>query len=150
LKDELLSKQDLFIPKSILSRSKKVYPEHQKDANRRDGLLDQDIRHEQGDPEKAVQQVDSIPRQTPTRYRRTYQQQQSGNLVEMNQQLEHQNKKRSKSPEPLRQTKPATRRKTEVQIALIRATGFIRYVKNKKTTTFITSLQEIEKTIKNK
>jgi hypothetical protein len=88
LKDELLSKQDLFIPKSILSRSKEVYPEHQEDTDRRDGLLDQDIRREQGDPEKAVQRVDSIPRQTPTRYGRTYRQQQSGNLVEMNRQLE--------------------------------------------------------------
>jgi hypothetical protein len=72
LKDKLLSKQDLFIPKSILSRSKEVYPEYQEDADRQDNLLDQDIRREQDDPEKAVQRVDSIPRQTPTRYGRTY------------------------------------------------------------------------------
>jgi hypothetical protein len=84
LKDELLSKQDLFIPKSIFSRSKEVYLEHQEDADQQDSLLDQDIRREQGDSKKAVQQVDSIPRQTLTRYRRTYRQQQSGNLVEMN------------------------------------------------------------------
>jgi outer membrane protein assembly factor BamA len=37
-----------------------------------------------------------------------------------------------------------------VQVTLIRATRFIRYVKDKKTTTFITSLQEIEKAIKDK
>jgi hypothetical protein len=55
LKDELLSKQDLFIPKSILLWSKEVYLEHQEDADWWDGLLDQDIHHEQGDPEKAVQ-----------------------------------------------------------------------------------------------
>jgi hypothetical protein len=150
LKDKLLSKQDLFIPKSILSRSKEVYPEHQEDANQQDNLLDQDIHHEQDDPEKAVQQVDSIPRQTPTRYRHTYRQQQLGNLVEMNRQLERQDKERSKSPKPLRQTKPATRRKAEIQIALIRATRFMRCVRDKKTTTFMTSLQEIKKIIEDK
>jgi hypothetical protein len=37
-----------------------------------------------------------------------------------------------------------------VQVALIGATGFVRYVRDKKTTTFMTSLQEIEKAIENK
>jgi hypothetical protein len=150
LKDKLLSKQDLFIPKSILSRSKEVYPEHQEDTDQQDSLLNQDIHHKQGNPKKAVQQVNNIPRQTPTRYRRTYQQQQSENLVEMNQQLERQDEERNKSPEPLRRTKPTTKRKAEVQVTLIKTTRFVRYIRDKKTTTFITSLQEIKKAIKNK
>jgi hypothetical protein len=37
-----------------------------------------------------------------------------------------------------------------VQITLIGATRFIRCIRDKKTTTFMMSLQEIEKTIKNK
>jgi hypothetical protein len=58
----------------------------------------------------------------------------------MNRQLEHQDEERSKSLEPLRRTKPATRRKAEVQVTLIGATRFVRCVKDKKTTTFIMSL----------
>jgi hypothetical protein len=68
----------------------------------------------------------------------------------MNRQLERQDEERSKSPEPLRRTKPATRRKAEVQVALIGATGFVRCVRDKKTTTFMTSFQEIKKAIEDK
>jgi hypothetical protein len=70
--------------------------------------------------------------------------------VEINRQLERQDKERSKSPEPLRRIKPAIRRKAEVQVVLIRATRFMRYMRDKKITTFMISLQEIKKAIKNK
>jgi hypothetical protein len=58
----------------------------------------------------------------------------------MNRQLERQDEERSKSPEPLRRTKPAMRRKVEVQVALIGATGFVRCVRDKKITIFMMSL----------
>ncbi|QKX58439.1 uncharacterized protein TRUGW13939_11249 [Talaromyces rugulosus] len=43
---EKRARPHLFIPKAILSRPKKVSTEHQKDADRRDGLFNEEIRQE--------------------------------------------------------------------------------------------------------
>ena len=127
LEDEITSQIAKPLPKTILRREKIVNPQHQEDANRRDHLIEEQIRRE-----KRYQ-----PRTYPMDYRTAL------NKMERNLQTPEKQPREQKN-RSIPKTLP------KIDIALIGAAPFYRHVKKKDTEVFAASLDEIDRIIQDK
>lgn len=131
---------ELQAPRTILKRPQ-LEVKHQEDADRRDQLMDQEIRQER--------QHTTCPRWHPDR---TYHQDHRDSLHAMNRALAK-SQELPVDPEPewrKRLARNQSKRVIEIDIALISAQGFKRNLKAEGTEVFITSICEIDRAIEDK
>jgi hypothetical protein len=144
LKEELVSKHFMTIPRSILKKPRRDGA-HQEDAQRRDELMEkEDSTRVRFIPKE------STPQQVPTTHGRTYERSQEAALLRMNRTLrearEEPKREEARRPKGLpRDHKAIAKRAAELDIALISAVGFARHTRQREVELCMTTLHEINK-----